>query len=114
MTDAIIISQLELRAHIGVPAAERGSSQHLTISLRLYPARGLAGLEDDIANTVDYAAVCKAVQTEAESKPRRLIETLAEEIAVMLLARFPLSAVEIELRKYILPGTEYVAVWIRR
>jgi dihydroneopterin aldolase len=114
MKDAIIVSQLELRARIGVPPGERGSSQRLTVSLRLFPVRGLAALGDDIAHTVDYAAVCKAVQDEAEAKPRHLIETLAEDIAAMLLSRFPLSAVEIELRKYIVPGTEYVAVWISR
>ena len=114
MDDAVIVSQLEIRAQVGVPAAERGAAQRLTVSLRLIPSRGFAALGDDIANTVDYAAVCAAVRQEAESKPRRLIETLAGDIAAVLLARFPLRAVEVELRKYILPGTEYVAVGIRR
>jgi dihydroneopterin aldolase len=114
MEDRILITQLELMAHVGVPPAERGRAQRLTVSLRLFPVRGLAGLADDLANTVDYAAVCTAVRHVAESKQRRLIETLAEDIAALLIARFPLSAVEIELRKYILPATEYVAVHIRR
>jgi dihydroneopterin aldolase len=43
-----------------------------------------------------------------------LIETLAEEIAGLLLERFPLRAVEVELRKFILTDTAYVAVRIRR
>ena len=114
MEDTVIVSQLEIRAHVGVPAAERGAAQRLTVSLRLVPMRGFAALGDDIGNTVDYAAVCAMVRQEAESRPRRLIETLAGEIAAVLLARFPLGAVEVEVRKYILPGTEYVAVSIRR
>ncbi len=48
------------------------------------------------------------------SRPRRLIETLAEDIAAHLLARFPLRAVEVELRKYIFPDTAFVATALRR
>jgi dihydroneopterin aldolase len=114
MDDCIIVSQFEVLAHVGVPPAERGKAQRLTFSLRLFPVRGLSGLADELSGTVDYAAVCATVRQEAESKPRRLIETLSEDIAAVLLARFPLRAVEVELRKYILPGTEYVAVSIRR
>jgi dihydroneopterin aldolase len=114
MEDSIFISQLEVLARIGVPAAERGASQRLTLSLRLIPARGLAGLNDDLANTIDYAAVCAAVRGEAGGAQRRLIETLAGDIATSLLSRFPLKAVEVEVRKYVLPNVEYVAVRLRR
>ena len=55
-----------------------------------------------------------AIKALAAVSQRCLIETLAEEIATMLLAAYPLAAVEIELRKYILPDTEFVAVRIRR
>ena len=112
--DSIIVSRLEVHARIGVRAAERGAAQRLDISLRLFPSAGLANLGDDLASTIDYAAVCSAVKQEAESRPRGLIETLAEEIAALLLKRYALRAVEVEVRKFILPGTEYVAVGIRR
>jgi len=114
MQDCIIVSQLEVMARVGVPPAERGAAQRLTVSLRMEPERGLAGLEDHLGNTIDYAAVCDAVRREAEAKPRHLIETVAEEIALLLLGRYPLHAVEVEVRKYILPKTEYVAVRVRR
>ena len=114
MEDAIVISSLELRARVGVPPAERGAAQRITISLKLIPKRGLAGLHDEIANTIDYAAVCGAVRHEVESRSRKLIETLAEDVAGLLLARYPLSAVEVEVRKYIIPETEHVGVVIRR
>jgi dihydroneopterin aldolase len=114
MEDSIILSQIELLAHIGVRDAERDAPQRLTVSLRLIPARGLAALADDIANTVDYAAVCDAVRRESDAKPRQLIETLAGDIAALLLGRFALRAVEVEVRKYIFPSAEYSAVRIRR
>jgi dihydroneopterin aldolase len=114
MEDSIVVSGLELPARVGVTAQERETSQRLTLSLRLVPERGFASLADDIANTVDYATVCEAVRREAETKPRHLIETLAEDIAALLLKDFPLRAIEVELRKYALPNTEYAAVHIRR
>jgi len=114
MQDCIIVSQLEVMARVGVPPAERGAPQRLTISLRMEPERGLAELADNLGNTIDYAVVCDVVRREAEGKPRHLIETIAEEVAVLLLSRFPLHAVEVEVRKYILPATEYVAVRLRR
>lgn len=114
MDDQILISNLELISHIGVTGAERAEPQRLTASLVLVPRRGFSGLGDRLKNTVDYADVCGRVRALAAKQPRNLIETLAEEIARELLSHFALSVVEIELRKYILPETEFVAVRLRR
>jgi dihydroneopterin aldolase len=40
----------------------------------------------------------------------KLIETLAEETAAHLLAQFNLRKVEVEVRKFVLPGVNYVSV----
>ena len=114
MRDRILIDSLELSSHIGVPDEERATAQRLTANLVLEPLDSLHDLGDKIENTVDYFAVSEAVKALSLARPRRLIETLAEDIAAELLARFPLGAVEIELRKYILPDTKFVAVTIRR
>jgi dihydroneopterin aldolase len=114
MPDTIHIAQLELRAHIGVPDDERAASQRLTVSLTLEPVRSFDHLDDDLAKTVDYFAVCEAVKALAAARPRKLIETLAEEIAALVLERFTVRAVEVVLRKYILPDTAHVAVRLRR
>jgi len=97
-----------------VPDDERSAAQRLTVSLVLEPIRDFLALEDRIENTVDYFALTEFVKAFSLARPRRLIETLAEEIAAELLARFPLRAVEIELRKFILPDTQFVAIRIRR
>ncbi len=112
--DQIVIEKLELWAHIGVPDAERAQPQRLTVTLILEPARGMQELRDDIGRTVDYHAVAKAVQEVARSRPRRLLETLAEEISTTVMSRYPVTAIEVLLRKYILPETEAVMVRIRR
>lgn len=114
MADQIRIEGLKISAHIGVPDAERAVPQRLTVNLVLEPTRGFEAIQDDLARTVDYFAVCEVVRQLAAAQPRRLIETLAEEVAAMLLACYPLDAVAVEVRKYILPDTQFVAVRLRR
>lgn len=114
MADRIRIESLELLSSIGVPAEERATTQRLTVSLVLEPIRDFRALDDRIENTVDYFDVSNFVKALSLSRPRQLIETLAQEIAGQLLGRYPLRAVEVELRKYILPDTAFVAVQLRR
>ena len=112
--DLIIVSNLELRSHIGVTVQEQETAQRLTVCLEMEPKGSLAALADDLSRTVDYFAVSQKVQQLAMDRPRNLIETLAAEIAALVLREFPVARVQVELRKYILPDTEYVAVRISR
>jgi 7,8-dihydroneopterin aldolase/epimerase/oxygenase len=114
MADLIHIEQLDLNACVGVPDAERAEPQRLTVNLTLEPMSDFSSLRDELKSTVDYFAVCEAVRALAAARPRKLIETLADEIAGMILKRFAVRAVEVEVRKYILPYTAHVAVRIRR
>ena len=112
--DTIEIRRLRLATRIGVPDDERAEPQTLLATIRLTPCGGFTGLHDDIANTVDYHAVAIAIQQLAAARPRRLIETLADEIAGHLLVNHPVAAVSVTLEKHILPDTECVAVHIHR
>jgi dihydroneopterin aldolase len=112
--DEIRIASLELRAHVGVPAAERKKSQRLTVSLTMVPVLEFGAMDDDVGNTINYADVAAAIRELAAERPRKLIETLAEEIAELVLDQFVCRHVALELRKYVLPETEYVAVRLRR
>ncbi len=112
--DEIHVSNLALNIRVGVTDEEQAQAQRVTVSLTLRPLRGFADLGDRIENTVNYAAVCAAVRTLSAAHPRRLIETLALDIAGEILTRFAVGSVEIELRKYILPDTDYVSVRLSR
>jgi dihydroneopterin aldolase len=114
MPDRIRIESLELSSCLGVPAEERATAQRLTASLVLEPIRDFRSLNDCLENTVDYFAVCECVKSLSLARPRHLLETLADEIADELLARFPVRSVELELRKFILPDTAFVAIQLRR
>lgn len=112
--DQIIISQLGISTFIGATEEERRKPQRLRVSVVMEPSVSFSTISDQLENTVDYAAVSTAIKSLAATGQRLLIETLAEEIAAMLLNCHPLAAVDVELRKYILPDTEFVAVRIRR
>ena len=114
MPDLIHIEALEVQSHIGVPDEERATPQRLTVTLTLEPTMDFRALNDEIGATIDYAAVCEAVKALAAARPRRLVETLAKEIAADLLARFPIRHLTVEVRKFILPETDYVAIRIAR
>lgn len=110
--DCLRINGLSLKCHIGVPDEERAAAQTLKAHVILYPATRLTGLADEFANTVDYAAVADTLIKEAAAKPRKLIETLAEDLALILLSNYPLVAVRIRLDKFILPDADSVSVEI--
>ena len=99
---------------IGATEEERREPQRMLVSLVLEPKSGFANVNDNLDLTADYAAAAQEVRQLAATGKRALVETLAEDIAGFLLRRFPLAAAEVELRKFILPETEYVGVRIRR
>ena len=112
--DKILISKLELSTRIGATEEERSKPQRMLASIVLEPSVGFAELRDRLARTVDYDAVAQAGKAHAADGERTLIETLVEEIASLLLRRFALNAVEVELRKFFLPDAEFTGVRIRR
>jgi dihydroneopterin aldolase len=113
-TDSITLSGLKITSWIGVPAEERAHPQSLEATVEMIPVRGLGGLGDLIEHTIDYAIVASQIQEVAVTQKRRLIETLAEEIADVLLASHPLHRVTVEVRKFILPHCGHVAVRISK
>jgi dihydroneopterin aldolase len=112
--DQILISRLELSTRVGATEAERSQPQRVLASIVLEPAIGFAEVRDRLARTVDYDAVAQTVKAHAAEGERTLIETLGEEIAALLLRRFAVAAVEVELRKFVLPDTEFTGVRLRR
>jgi len=110
----IEIRGLELKARVGVPDGERANPQRLLFDLRFAATDQPPDLGDEISRTVDYHAVVLRVAAIVEERPRKLIETLADDIASLLLGEFDLRWIEISVRKFILPNAEWVAVSLRR
>ena len=109
-TQFIEIKALEVRTFIGVPDEERAMAQSVWIDLKIVSAVPFDKCADDVQNTIDYAAVAVAIEKLALEKPRRLIETLAEEIKNLVLVAFDAVEVFVRVRKRILPNARWVAV----
>jgi dihydroneopterin aldolase len=113
--DRIRLNQLRVTAHIGVGDDERRRSQALEIDLELTPLRDWGSdLGDDVGRTIDYFTVSEWVRDLAADRPRRLIETLALELAEGLLQGFALREVEVTVRKFILTDAGSVEVVLKR
>jgi len=104
------IVDLRVPVRIGVPAVERSRPQTIAFNVRFQIRPSFRDLRDDIGQTVDYGLVAEEIRVAAEQNRVQLIETLVAEVADRLITRFPLARVEVELKKYVLPNTEYVSV----
>ncbi len=111
IAERIEIRRLRVASTIGVPEDERATPQDLYLTIELVPATSFEAMGDEIDRTVDYDAVARRVATLAATGERRLIESLAVEVARTLLEEFPaLLEVTVEVEKHILPATDAVAV----
>lgn len=108
MIERIHIEKLKVQAHVGVPADERSQPQRLILSMTFWPR--ITELRDELADTVNYSDVAKAVREIVNRRHFKLIETLAETLASELLAQFTVERVSVEVRKFVLPDAEYVSV----
>lgn len=110
----IEIRRLRVVTCIGVPDEERAEPQELRVSVVISAATPFADMKDDLEKTLDYAALAVGIQSLAAERPRRLIETLASDIASHVLASPAAAAVEVTVEKFILPDTDCVAVRLYR
>ena len=60
--DRIVIRDLELDAHIGVPEAERAQPQRLLVTIEMELDLSVAGRTDSESATTDYAAVAQRIR----------------------------------------------------
>lgn len=117
MTDKIILRGIRLMTQVGVPDVERRVSQEIVVDLDLLVDTRPAAAADDFTKTVDYAVVRETLARVALEKPRRLIETLAEEMAAAVIGQYPIEGVHLVLKKPAALrhlGVEYTGVEIVR
>jgi dihydroneopterin aldolase len=110
----IEIRRLKVKTHIGVPDEERAEVQELLVTVKITPRVPFSATGDEIGQTIDYAALAEGLKVLALAKPRKLIETLASDIADLVLGHPLAVSVEVMVEKFILPDAECVAVRLSR
>jgi dihydroneopterin aldolase len=112
--DKIVIKDLELDAYIGVTESERARAQRLLVTVELELDLRLAGRTDTATATTPYDVVADLIRQEVTKKPRKLIEAVADEIAEAILSRRLAMRVAVEVKKFSVVRTQWVAVQITR
>lgn len=97
--DKIFIEQLEVISVIGVYDWEQEIKQKLVFDLELGWDISAAAKNDDVELTLDYAAISDRVSAFVQSKKPALVETLAEEVATMLMQEFSIKQLKLKLAK---------------
>src|SRR4051794_33144232 len=112
--DIITISDLEVSYCVGVPDEERARPQRLLLTIEMEHDFRAAAVEDELSDTIDYFAVSQRLLKFGDGVHWKLIETLAVDIAQMILEEFGPRSVTVEVKKFILPQTRYVSARVTR
>ena len=97
--DHVFIEGLEIEALIGIYDWERRVRQPLVFDLEMAFDNRVPAASDDIAHTLDYKAVSTRIREVVSQSGFGLVETLAERVAEMVLAEFPVQRLRLKLSK---------------
>lgn len=97
--DKILIKGLKLNAFIGIYPFEHKKLQPLIFNLSISSAISFAKVGNDLSKSIDYAHLVTFIQEFVKSKKHLLIETLAEELAQLLLKNFAINKLKLTLFK---------------
>lgn len=113
--DLIFIRDLRVEATIGIFDWERRIKQALVLDLEMATDIRKAAGSDDIKDTLNYKSVAKRLIEFVEMSEFQLVETLAEQIAQIVLTEFDVPWMKLRLNKQgALRGARDVGLVIER
>src|SRR5688572_30786114 len=114
-SDRIFLRGLAVECIIGFIEWERRIKQTVVIDLELPVDCRHASLTDEVEDTLDYKKVAKRVIAFVEASQFKLVETLAQRTAVLILEEFRVEWVRISINKPgAIRGSRDVGVTIER
>ncbi|MDX1513647.1 MAG: dihydroneopterin aldolase [Gammaproteobacteria bacterium] len=113
--DRIFIQDLRIDAVIGIYEWERKIKQTLSFDLEIACDCRKAATTDSVDDTVNYKKVSKTLQEFVGSSEFRLVETLAERAAGLLMDEFSIGWLRLRVNKMgALRGAAGVGVVVER
>ena len=113
--DIVFIRELRADTIIGVYDWEREVRQTVVLDLEMAGNNARAAQSDDVADALDYAAVSSRVLSFIENSQFQLIETMAEQVAAVILEEFGVPWLRLRLCKPgAVPQARDVGVLIER
>jgi dihydroneopterin aldolase len=114
-TDTIFLHDLKVQTIVGIWDWERRIRQTVGIDLEMGADIRRAADSDSIDDTLNYKLVAKRVQEFVAESAFRLVETMAERIAGVILDEFDVPWVQVRVSKPgAIRGARDVGVLIRR
>lgn len=99
MSDSILLQGIQVPAALGVTAAERRMRRPVLLDIEVTHDLRESGRTDSIRHTVNYKRIFDIVEDVTGNKEHRLVESLSDEIARAVLAKFDVQAVTVTARK---------------
>ena len=113
--DIIFISDLRIETIVGIYDWERVTRQTVSLDLEMATDIRAAAATDNIDDALNYKAVAKRLIEFVGGSDFRLVETLAEKIAAIVVEEFNVSWLRLRLHKPgALRGSRDVGVVIER
>ena len=97
--DLVFIRELQVNTVIGVYDWEREIRQRVVLDLEMATDNKRAAASDDIADALDYAAVSSRLVEFIENSQFQLIESMAEQVAAIVLNEFKVPWLRLRLCK---------------
>ncbi|MGQ0835139.1 MAG: dihydroneopterin aldolase [Gammaproteobacteria bacterium] len=115
MNDRIFLRGLEVECVIGFIEWERRVKQTVVIDLEMPVDCRAAALVDEVEATLDYKKVAKRVAAFVEGTQFKLVETLAQRVALVVLEEFGIEWIRVSINKPgAIRGSRDVGVTIER
>ena len=108
--DWLRLAGIQAYGHLGVTAKERELGQRVEVDVELAYAPTARRKPDSLVEFIDYEEVGRMVRSQVEMSRCKLIETLAEELALALLEEFDTPQVRVRLRKLHVPVSGFSGV----
>jgi len=113
--DIVFLHELRLQTSIGVYEWERKIPQTIEMDLDIGLPHSRAGQSDDVADTIDYAAVVEHIRSALARRHFALAEALAEHVAQVLMGDFHAPWVRVKVTKLgLINGVKRLGVVIER
>ena len=113
--DKIVLTDLRVDAVIGIWDWEKRNSQSISIDLEMQTDTKKISQSDSIEDALDYKAVRKRAKQFIQDSQFNLIETLAENLAQIILEEFNVQWLRLSISKpYAIRDSKNIGVCIER
>lgn len=97
--DCIFIKDYIIDCNIGVYAEEKGVTQKVRLSVDAYLASGVRSTKDEMIEVPSYTDILDAIEKIKKKGHINLVETLAEQITLLLLVDKRIGSVKVVVEK---------------